>query len=188
MVTDLIQQIYTPDGIIQYINQGRVKAAGVSLEFKAHLPAEVELEAGLDIQRAVFGDRTALPNSPGELGKFRLSLPVWRRRVVIGGGFQAMGQRNSYAGIALPWNVLPEAVVTSKPFWGGYEVSMGVKNLSNTFYRVPTGLSGTVDNIIGDGRTYFVNLAWRRPPHDGPKTSRNKTTQTTGGSGLPASD
>lgn len=92
-----------------------------------------------------------------------------------------MGQRGTYAGVALPWNLLPEAVVTTKPFWGGCEVTMGVKNLSNTFYRVPAGLSETVDNIIGDGRTYFVNLTWRRPPQDEQKTSRNKVPQKVAG-------
>jgi outer membrane receptor protein involved in Fe transport len=42
----------------------------------------------------------------------------------------------------------------------GLQLSGGVKNLSNTFYRDPIGLTPAVDSMIGAGRTYYVNLTW----------------------------
>jgi len=108
----------------------------------------------------VYGSGSPLPNSPGQVGKFHLSMPLWHDRLTVSSGVQAMGQRNTYGGVTLPWMVLPEVVVSTKPLRGGVEFSAGIKNLSNTFYRDPVGLSPTVDSMIGTGRTYYLNLTW----------------------------
>jgi outer membrane receptor for ferrienterochelin and colicins len=159
-VDNLIQQIYTPTGLIQYVNQGLVRASGVSCELVAHLPVGIELQSSLEFQRAVFGDGTVLPNSPGQVGKFRGSIPFWRNRFTIGAGIQALGRRSTYAGATLPWVILPEAVLSTKSFAGGFQFNAGVKNLSNSFYRDPAGLTPLVDSVIGNGRTYYMNLTW----------------------------
>ena len=179
-VDQLIQQIYTPAGLIQYVNQGRVRASGVSVELDAHLAAGIEFQTSLSLQRAVFGDGTVLPNSPGQIGKFRGSIPFWRERFTFGAGIQALGQRTTYAGDTVPWLILPEAVLSTKPFAGGFQFSAGVKNLSNSFYRDPAGLSPLVDSLVGNGRTYYLNLSWHGAEKHGDsansKTPRRNTS------------
>ena len=90
-------------------------------------------------------------------------MPLWRDRLTLGAGLQALGQRTTYAGASLPWVVLPEAVVSTKTLPGGLQLSAGIKNLSNSFHRDPAGLNATVDSMIGTGRTYYLNLTWHSP-------------------------
>jgi outer membrane receptor protein involved in Fe transport len=160
-VNGLVEQIFTPSNRIQYVNAERVHAAGVSLELQYRLPARIDLVSSLELQQARFRSGRLLANSPGQVGKLRLSVPLWRDRLTVSAGLQAMGQRTTYAGATLPWVILPEAVVSTKPLVGGLGFSVGVRNLSNAFYRDPVGLTQTVDSMIGQGRTYFLTVTWR---------------------------
>lgn len=164
-VTDLVQQTYTSTGLIQYMNEGEVRASGISMELMARTPLGIELQSSLEIQRAMFRNGLVLPNSPGQAGKFRASMPLWRNRITVGAGIQALGQRNTYDGMRVPWVVLPEAVISTKPFAGGFQFSAGVKNLSNSFYREPAGLSEIVDSMVGNGRTFYLNMSWHELEH-----------------------
>jgi outer membrane receptor protein involved in Fe transport len=107
-LNNLIQQSYASDGLLQYVNAERVRALGSSLELDYELPAGMRVSSTLEIQRAVFGGSTQpLPNSPGQVGKMQFSLPLWRNRVTLSTGLQALGQRQTYAGATLPWVILP---------------------------------------------------------------------------------
>jgi len=174
-VNDLIEQIFTDAGLLQYVNEDRVRAAGASIELRLQL-TRFELASSLEFQRAVLGNGSVLPNSPGQVGKFRATAPLWRNRFRVSVGIQALGQRNTYDGEHVPWVILPETVVTTRPIAGGLQISMGIKNLSNSFYRDPVGLSEAVDSMIGAGRSYYLNLGWhisdRRGEANDAKNSR----------------
>ena len=159
-VSNLIEQIYTDGGLLQYVNADRVRTAGASFELQCRLPAAIDLSSSIEFQRSVFGTGAVLPNSPGQVGKLRLSVPLWRDRLRLSAGLQALGQRTTYAGATLPWVILPEVVASTKSLPGGLQLSAGIKNLSNSFYREPSGLTPTVDSMIGTGRTFYVNVAW----------------------------
>ena len=169
-VNNLIEQIYTANGLTQYVNADRVRATGSSLELQFRLPSAIELVSSIEFQKAVFRSGVVLPNSPGQVGKLRLSVPLWRDRLRLGAGLQALGQRTTYARVTLPWVILPEVVASTKPLPGGLQFSAGIKNLSNSFYRDPVGLAPSVDSMIGAGRTFYLNVTWHsdgkpgRPP------------------------
>jgi iron complex outermembrane receptor protein len=176
-VNNLVEQIFTPDNMVQYVNADRVRATGASLELLLQLPARIDLASSLEYQRAVFGSRTVLPNSPGQVGKLRLSVPLWRDRVTLSAGLQAVGQRSTYAGATVPWVILPEAVVSIKPM-ERLQVTAGIKNLSNAFYRDPAGLTATVDSVIGSGRTYYLNVTWHSADRDAAAKVKNRPGQS----------
>ena len=157
------------------MNADRVRSDGISLELFLRLPARFDLESSLELQRSVFDSGAVLPNSPGQVGKLRLSIPLWRDRLTLGAGMQALGQRGTYAGATLPWVILPEAVVSTKPLPGGLQFSAGVKNLSNSFYRDPAGLTPTVDSVIGAGRTYYLNVTWQSADRDSNLRDKNRS-------------
>lgn len=140
-----------------------------------------ELAASLEFQRAVFSNGAVLPNSPGQVGKLRASVPLWRNRLTVSAGIQALGQRNTYAGITVPWVILPEVVVSTKTLPGGLQLSMGIKNLSNSFYRDPVGLNAVVDTMIGNGRTYYLNLSWHQPQRNDSTKEKNIPRTATSG-------
>jgi outer membrane receptor protein involved in Fe transport len=159
-VNGFIEQVFTAGGLTQYVNGDRVRATGASLELDWVLPRAVRLSSSLEMQRATFSSTHVLPNSPGQVAKLRFAIPLWRERLIITTGIQALGQRQTYAGATVPWVMLPEAVVSAAHLAGGFEFSAGVRNLSNSFYRDPAGLTPTVDSVIGMGRSYFLNLTW----------------------------
>ena len=178
-VNDLIEQIYTADGLTQYVNADRVRAAGVSFELQCRLPAAIDLASSIEFQRSVFDSGAVLTNSPGQVGKLRLSVPLWRDRLRLGAGLQALGQRTTYDGVTLPWVILPEVVASTKSLPGGLQFTAGIKNLSNSFYRDPSGLTPTVDSMIGTGRTFFVNVAWHSAPEpDSPPSGKQPPSST----------
>ena len=173
-IANLIQDIYTPSGLAEYVNQGGARSLGGSLGVNARLSGDIQIDASLELQRTIFSNGRVLPNSPGQVGKVRASLPLWRNRLMIGLGIQALGQRRTLDGIPLPWVILPEAVVSTRPMPGGISFSAGVKNLSNAFYRDPAALNEVVDSMIGRGRAYYLNLSWHgleKPADSGVKTA-----------------
>jgi len=180
-VSDLIEQVYTSTGLDQFVNADGARAAGVSFELDSILPAAIEIKSSLEIQRAVFRSGVGLANSPGQVGKFHVSAPLWKKRLTVGGGLQALGQRQSLAGLTMPWVILPEAVVSTKPLPGGLELSMGIKNLSNSFYRDPVGLSSAVDTMIGSGRAYYLNLSWHQRERRDDSANQKNIPRTTAG-------
>jgi iron complex outermembrane receptor protein len=176
-VSNVVEQVFTPTGMIQYVNADHVRAGGVSLEMFLQLPARIDLVSSLEFQRSVFRTGTVLPNSPGQVGKLHLSMPLWRDRLTLSAGLQALGQRSTYAGATVPWVILPEAVVSTKPLVAGLQFSAGVKNLSNSFYRDPAGLTPTVDSMIGAGRTYYLNVTWHSSERDSDPKGTNRPGQ-----------
>jgi iron complex outermembrane receptor protein len=176
-VNNLVEQVFTPAGLLHYVNADRVRAAGISFELLLQLPARIDLASSVEFQRAVFGSGMVLPNSPGQVGKLHLSMPLWHDRLTLSAGVQALGQRSTYAGAVVPWVILPDAVVSTKPLAAGLQFSAGVKNLSNSFYRDPAGLTPTVDSVIGSGRTYYLNVTWHSAERDSAPKARNRPGQ-----------
>jgi outer membrane receptor for ferrienterochelin and colicins len=177
-VNDLIQQVFLPAGGSEYVNTDKVRATGASLELACLLPAGVEASASMQIQRAVFGSGSVLlANSPGQVGKLRVTAPFWRDRLTLSAGVQGLGQRQTFAGKTLSWAILPEAVVATKPFAGGFQVTAGVQNLSNSFYREPVGLSSQVDSMTGAGRGFYFTLSWRSPGDENPRQRSNQAAK-----------
>ena len=165
-VNDLIELMYDSMGQGQFVNADRVSASGTSIELTWMLPRAVEVTSSVEFQRAVYASGAVLPNSPGQVGKLHLSAPLWRNRLTAGAGLQALGQRQTMGGVTLPWQILPEVVVSAKQLPGGLELSAGIKNLSNSFYRDPVGMSNIVDTMIGAGRSYYLNLVWHSSPKE----------------------
>jgi iron complex outermembrane receptor protein len=161
-ISNLIQQTYTSSGLAQYVNASEVQANGLSMQLDYKLPAGIETSSSLELQRAVYVGGSVLPNSPGQIGKFQMSLPLFKNRVSLGGGVQALGQRQTLNGVMLPWSILPELMVSTKKLPGGLDLTGGIKNLSNSFYREPAGLVQTVDSMIGGGRVYYLSVTWQR--------------------------
>jgi outer membrane receptor protein involved in Fe transport len=56
----------------------------------------------------------------------------------------------------------------------GLQFSAGIKNLSNSFYRDPVGLTATVDSMTGTGRTYYLNVTWHSAEKDSTPRAENR--------------
>lgn len=158
---DMISAAYTPDGLQQFQNFGQADAAGIEMELIGKLASGIEGQASFAIQRAVMEDRSVLPNSPGQIGKLRFSIPLWRDRASFAAGLQYAGERRSCAGAVLPWTVIPEATFSVPKLLRTFEVSVAARNLANQRQVDPIAMTPAVDTVPLPGRTIWVSVVWR---------------------------
>ncbi len=84
------------------------------------------------------------------LGKLRIGIPAFGRRVFFSSAVQMMSSRLTVAGDTLPGLALQDITLsTLHPVIGGFGIEAGVRNLWNTQYDDPVGLS--VDTMRQDG-------------------------------------
>ncbi len=157
---DVIAGTYTPGGLWQYVNTNKVEAMGAEGEIAGQLFSTVDVLSSFAIQRAVSRDEQGLPNSPGQLGKLRLGIPIARRRFTLSSGLLYMGQRRTNAAATVDPVLLPELTFSSSRLLHNLSFSAGVRNLSNHAYRDPIALLDTVDTLGRSGRTYFLTFTW----------------------------
>src|SRR5581483_5966112 len=127
----MLSFMYTPDGLQQFQNLGRANAAGVEMELSGKFAGGSEMLASFAFQRVVTDDRSVLPNSPGQIGKFRYSVPLLSDRASVSFGLQYMGERRTGAGAVLPWLVNPEIAVNTPKLLRSFEFTVAVRNLAN---------------------------------------------------------
>jgi outer membrane receptor for ferrienterochelin and colicins len=159
-LSDVISGTYTPEGLWQYVNTSEVRASGIEAEVSGRLFSTVDLLASLAIQRATALDRAVLTNSPGTLGKLRISLPVIKRRFALSGGLIYMSERRTNAQAQVPAVFLPDLTFSSSKLIHNFSFSCGIRNLFNAGYNDPIALVGSADTIPRSGRTAFLTVQW----------------------------
>jgi len=161
-VSDLLVGEYTAAGEFQYRNAGRDRSSGLEMELNGHPLRWLEMVASLAVQRAVKSDQNyPLANSPGQIGKVRLSLPLFTRRLSLASGTQYLGSRQTLDGATLPSLFLTDLTVNTSRLTSNFDLQAGVRNLAGVKYSDPIALYNTVDTLPVPGRSLFVALTWR---------------------------
>jgi len=161
VLRDMISATYTEDGLQQYQNFGRARALGIEFEVDGKLAGGLEGGASLAFQRAVADDRSALPNSPGQVGKLRLSVPLRNNQASVSFGLQYTGERRTCAGAVLPRSLDPEIAINLRRLPRSLEFTVAARNLANQRFQDPVALTSAVDTIPLNGRTVIFMAAWR---------------------------
>lgn len=104
--------------------------------------------------------RKTLPNSPGQVGKLRVSAPVAKQRFVLSSGLLYMGQRQTFGGATVAPAFVLEATLSSSKLIHNLSFTIGLRNFLNQPYRDPVALAGTIDTITRSGRTFFLSVVW----------------------------
>src|SRR5579872_3134961 len=99
------------------------------MELSGKFAGGSEMLASFAFQRAVTDDRLVLPNSPGQLGKLRYSVPVLSDRASVSFGLQYMGERRTCARAVLPWMINPEIAVNTPKLLRSFEFTVAIRNL-----------------------------------------------------------
>lgn len=154
----IIVPVYTEDGLIQFQNANHFHGKGIGVELSGTVFSKLELSADFEKQKAYFYGGATPANSPGDVGKLRMALPVLSSRATVSGGLLYMSERRTLAGAILPPVYLPEATVSMRKLLPGMELQAGVRNFTNMRYSDPIGLTPTVDTIRQPGRTFFIAL------------------------------
>ncbi|MCX7006292.1 MAG: TonB-dependent receptor, partial [Kiritimatiellaeota bacterium] len=161
-----IDDLISPDPSgLTYVNLDTVNTKGVETELEWRHASGVRLRAGYSLQRAEDANTGArLSNSPEQLAKFRVLLPLVPERVFTGLEVLYAGRAD-----ALPDRATPHAdaywianlTLFSQKLVEGLEISASLYNLLNTGYAVPVGAEHMQDLIYQDGRSLRVKLTYR---------------------------
>jgi outer membrane receptor for ferrienterochelin and colicins len=153
---------YTADGLLQYSNADAVRASGVEFELNGQPAPWLDVVTSLAIQRAVkTAHDSRLPNSPAEIGKVRVSVPLFHSGLWVANSLQYMGSRQTLAGVTLPPVLLSDIVVSSNRLTSNLDFQVGVRNVGNVRYSDPIALNSRVDTLTVPGRSLFASFTWQ---------------------------
>jgi outer membrane receptor for ferrienterochelin and colicins len=164
-ISGLIEQQLDPvTGKPLYANSGNIRNKGIELELRAKWPAGLEWTISDSIQTArdlQTGD--VLTNSPKQLAKANLSLPVTRHGLFVNLEAQYTSERRTIAGTDLGGFLLVNATLLTRRLSKDFDFSASLYNLFNKQYAESGGLEHLQASIPQDGRSFRVKLVYR--PH-----------------------
>jgi iron complex outermembrane receptor protein len=161
-VNDLLVGTYTAEGVFQAQNADRVRASGLEVEINGRPLPWLDVATGVAIQRAVnLAYNYPLPNSPGQIGKLRLAVPLFSNRFSLAGATRYSGSRQTLAGATLEPRFLTDITVSSMRLTNNFDFQAGLRNLANIKHLDPIALDSRFDAMRLPGRSFFVTVTWR---------------------------
>jgi outer membrane receptor protein involved in Fe transport len=156
----LIEGGYIDAGLQQYMNADTVRSRGIELELSGKIWGRLEAAGSLALQGTLEkAAGTRLPNSPRQVGKLRMALPLLRDKLTLSSSAQYLGSRGTLAGESVGPVFLADATVTTNRLFPQFDLQFGVRNLFDRAYYDPVAL--ILDRLRQDGRSVFVKLIWR---------------------------
>jgi outer membrane receptor for ferrienterochelin and colicins len=155
----------------RYQNLGSIDAAGVDLALEAFWLGGVRGRASCTFQQTYDSSTgEVLTDSPQQLAKLNLSVPLLKDRLFAGVEFLYEGERTTThltptgalvaGGNAAPYGVV-NLTLFSQNLLKGLDLSASVYNLLDWDYSDPSSLGHRQDLIAQDGRSFRVKLTYR---------------------------
>lgn len=163
LITNLIGETSTPDGLIQLVNQGRVRTEGLELEVEGRWSRGLALRAGYSATNArddLTGER--LTNSPVQLGKLALIAPLVGETVHLGVDATYTGRALTRAGAWTRAGGLLNLALSALRLPGGLEPTLRVTNVFDRRHDIVGGPELTQDTLPGPRRAWRLALTVRR--------------------------
>jgi outer membrane receptor for ferrienterochelin and colicins len=161
--SDLITfDVLQPDTLLPVygvFNDGIVKARGLELEGEIRTKRGVQMLASYARQHAENNDGTPLTNSPGTMGKLRVSAPVPFAHSVGALELQYLSPRRTLAANTVPSATLVNATFNAR-LSPSVELLGTIDNLFDQHYWDPGSDEHLSDAIQQNGRTLRVGLRW----------------------------
>ncbi len=145
---------------ITYVNQGEVRARGVEVEAQMRLGRGWQASTSYALQRAIDRDTAmALPNSPRQMAKGRVSIPLRSPNSYLAVEGVLLGRRGTLAGGTVP-RAGTVNLTLSQPIGSSWELFASVRNVFDAAYSDPAGSQHLQDVIPQNGRTARVGVRW----------------------------
>jgi outer membrane receptor protein involved in Fe transport len=146
------------DDVLQYRNSGGLRSTGLELELNGRFDL-FEMQASTTFQTAEGGPPwTTLANSPANVSKLRVGVPVARERLFLSGALGYVSSRKTQARGLLGGPLLADFTATVR-LSSRFDLVSGLRNTFDRRYEDPIFL--TLDRLRGDGRSVFLKLVWR---------------------------
>jgi outer membrane receptor protein involved in Fe transport len=135
---------------------------GVELELDANWARRIKGQASYSLQRSQnFPGAQIVPNSPTQLAKARLLLPIVPKKLSLGLEGRYTDRMMTFSGVELGGYAIANATVLAQNLVKSLDVSVSVYNLSNKFYADPAGFGLAEASVAQDGRTAQLQLTYR---------------------------
>jgi iron complex outermembrane receptor protein len=159
-ITDLIDQQTDPtSGFLVFDNSGKVRSMGIGLELAAKTHRGIEGRVSYTVQKTEdSATHLSLTNSPPQLVKAGLLLPIWNRRFSAGLEAQYTDARKTWAGTKTGAYAVANMTISSKEFGGGFFLSGSVYNVFNRKYSDPVGQEIAEPSVQQNGRDFRIQI------------------------------
>ena len=132
------------------------------MEVTGNLPADLSGRASYSHTRTIdSASGLPPPNSPANLVKFNLSMPLLRKRLSVAADGQYTGSVTTLAGNTLGGFSVLNATVTAHIFGKHADISASAYNFLNKRYSFPGRPEDPEDSLVQDGTTFRVKLTYR---------------------------
>jgi outer membrane receptor for ferrienterochelin and colicins len=164
-INDFIDQKIDPlTGSPIYLNSSPVQIKGIEWELSAKWQNGIEgtISQTLQDSRNVLS-RDVLANSPKQLGKVNLSMPLIERKLFASVDAQYVSERRTIAQTELGGYFVMNLTFFTRKLTQTFDISGGLYNLFDKQYAESGGLEHRETAISQDGRNFRIKLTYR--PH-----------------------
>jgi iron complex outermembrane receptor protein len=163
-INDLITLVSVPsDGNFQYQNDGDAQATGMDVEFTGRATNGLQGKASFDYVQA-FNDRVghpALDNSPRQMAKLDLTIPLIDQSLLLGVDGQFLGRRLTLLRDSLSSYQVLNLTLLGHGLGKHLDVAASVYNFLNKKYFDPGRPEDPEDTIQQDGRSFRIKITAR---------------------------
>jgi outer membrane receptor for ferrienterochelin and colicins len=150
------------NGQFVYLNDGDANAIGVELEADGHLTSGLEAVASYSFTDAEdSATHLTLNNSPRQLGKLNVAVPLLQKKLIAGVDAQYTSPRLTLAGNTVSGYGVVNVTLLGHTLGKHLDLSGSVYNLFDKKYFDPGRPEDVEDSIEQNGRTFRIKLTGR---------------------------
>jgi iron complex outermembrane receptor protein len=157
----LIDQVPDPvTGLSRFANNSSDLGRGIELNLSAKRASGLAAHLTYTLADTIGAQHTRLANSPLNMATFNGVVPL-SGRFFAAAELLFSGAQQSYQNTPVPSSLLTNLTFSTKPIWGGWELSASCYNAFDRRWFSPGGHELQQAEIPQDGRTYRFKITYR---------------------------
>jgi outer membrane receptor for ferrienterochelin and colicins len=148
-------------GHVEFGNNDDLHTKGLEFELAGKTRRGLQGKASYSIQNSKNPLSNVVTNSPHQLAKTNLAVPLWREKLFASMEGQYTSRRSTVGGPVLGGFGVLNGTILARHIVGQFEFSANVDNVLNKRYADTGGLEHQEISIPQDGRTFRIALTYR---------------------------
>ena len=157
---NLITEVPVDGGLFQFENVDRVQANGIELAYEQQVFGGATIRTSYSWQKARNEDTgAALQDSPRQLAKLNVFVPVFHRLARVGAELRCVSSRLAQGGNASGY-CLGNLTIGTARLIPHADLSFSIYNITDKRYTDPAGPGLTQSVIVQQSRTFLAKLVY----------------------------